>query len=198
LTATLDPDDYGAKTHSVTVLASKGGRPYSWSSAFTVQAAGGGGGIVLGPFNVAEFVAAAQGIAENTPSTPVTLVLQDTEMSILNAFWVEFYNAFAEGNADALGERYFVADLSLCSMTIISSDFMYLFDNNNFVGVILPATVTQIYPNAFRPPLTGLVRVTLNSAPTVDNISFPNGASFVSVYDGAGTYVLNGTTWSKE
>jgi hypothetical protein len=230
LIATLDPDDYAAKTHSVTVFASKGGRPYSWRDSFTVQAAGGGGPTPLG---LNEFIAAAQGITTNTPETPVTLALASTvDLANQSSDITALKNALTDA---AMSGKYIVLDLrDYTTMTTLPGHPFFTAFNGAFatpfvVGYILPDTLTTIEMYAFSPTddrKSGLRSITIPAA--VDSIgsdafsecknltritfagdgipslngdpAFPN--NFHTFYNAqsakVGTYVWNGTSWSKE
>jgi hypothetical protein len=219
---TLDADDYSAKTYRVSVIAGKGGRPYSWSDSFVVEAAGGGGPVLLG---LTEFIAAAQAVEANTPETAVTLALDPsvdvTDTSTLTSL------------ETVLNELtgYIVVDLSAYTFTTMtgtnqSPGFNSTFLSPEIVGIILPdsletlgnvmlydpmengglrsitipAGVTEIKSNALggNKNLTSIT--ILGAGVNLTNSSFsPYGTALKTAYDnnGAGTYVLNSTTWSK-
>jgi hypothetical protein len=94
---------------------------------------------------------------------------------------------------------------SLISVTIPNSDTSIeqsAFEGcSSLTSITIPASDTNINILAFV-GCTSLTSVTFGGASTTianDN-SFPSGASLRSVYpsQGAGTYTLNGTTWSKQ
>jgi hypothetical protein len=218
-TVTLDADDYDAKTHRVSVFVTKDGRPYSWSDTFTVEAAGGG----PTPLNLAEFIAAAQAVTPNTPDTPVTLAL-DPSVSITDTTAMGSLRTTLAG----LNGQYIVIDLSAYTFTLLQyeGNFNDVLTANAVVGVILPSTLVMIDTDAFTNIITGtagLRSITIPAGVTAINTAFymcsnltrvtfeGNSAvvdayaftyNFMAVYNAAspkaGTYVLTGTTWSKE
>jgi hypothetical protein len=227
LNVTLTPDDYDAKTHSVSVFAEKGGRPYSWRDTFTVEAAGGGGGT---PLSLEAFIAAAQAVAPNTPETPVTLALDSAVALTDSTAMTTLKTALA-----SLSSQYIVIDLSSHTFTTMAeadgnTPYSLCFTQPAVVSVTLPSTLTTIGAAAFLngedPSLAGLRSITIpagvisigdyafaecsnltrvtfggNLITNLGDTVFPPG--FAAIYNAAspktGTYVKTGqTTWSKQ
>jgi hypothetical protein len=223
---TLDPDDYDAKTHRVSVFATKGGRPYSWSDTFMVEAAGGGGPTLL---SLENFIAAAQNVTDNTPETAVTLALAPS-VDLTDGLTL---TSLDEGLDDLTD--YIVVDLSAyTSLTAIpdgswdSPGFNLAFAHPGCVSVILPPMITTIGSYAFTDTVDSgdgyiryitipagvtsiggqvfgsvITRVTFaGNLAAVGNSTFPAGEKFKTLYDAqspkAGTYVRTGAAWSKE
>jgi hypothetical protein len=146
LSVSLDPGDYAAKTHSVTVFANKDGRPYSWRDTFTVEAAGGGGGA----YNLAAFVAAVGSFSPNTADTPHSVAL-DATVDVTDPPTIEALRTALDGASG----RYFSLDLRNCaapSQTVLgvndtASDgqsFNYLTQAGNIVEITFPSALTSI------------------------------------------------------
>ncbi|MDR2305231.1 MAG: leucine-rich repeat domain-containing protein [Treponema sp.] len=146
-TVTLSPDDYEAKTHRVLVSTVKDGVPYSWRNTFTVEAAGGGGGISLSDFTaekIQELIPAA-----NTADTALTLVLDNT-FNLSDGTTLT-----AMRTAITAAARYIALDLSACtandntltgaqSNTATSPNFNYLSQCAYIIGLKFPSTVTSL------------------------------------------------------
>jgi hypothetical protein len=146
LTVSLDPANYSARTHSVTVFATKGVVPYSWRDTFTVEAAAGGGdsgGEPLGPLNLDDFIAATVSMGTNTPEAPVTLKL-DAAVDITTSA-TDLYNAL---KASEMTDKYIVVDLSEHEWTETTKKFNQAFSVASVVGVILPPGLTK-FSNGF-------------------------------------------------
>jgi hypothetical protein len=224
LSVSLDPANYSASTHTVSVFATKGGVPYSWRDTFIVEAAAGGGdsgGEPLGPFNLAEFIAATQNMETNTPDTPLTLIL-DASVNINNNC-EDIYEALKPA---VMENKYIVVDLRQNNQRSYSMEFAVAFTTTSVVGVIfpedvtninapfsgvggreapglrsvtIPATVTSIGQNAFY-YCSALVKVVFmgNNIATMESRRFED--SFISFYNNqsikAGIYTKSGDDWS--
>jgi hypothetical protein len=220
LSVNLDPDAYTARTHSVSVFATKDGRPYSWRDTFTVLAGGGGSGDPLDMF-----IAATQTMETNTPDTPLTLKL-DASVDI-EANTTTLYEALRKS---VMAGKYIVVDLSDYTWTETPNTFCLAFAVESVVGVIYPDGLTAIgtdfsfsYEGEYE-EYSGLRSVTIPATvssisggsffecPNLTRIIFEGNliaslgggrfeADFRTCYNNqgtkAGTYVKNDGTWSK-
>jgi hypothetical protein len=134
LSVSLDPEAYTARTHSVSVFATKDERPYSWRDTFTVLAGGGGSDDPLDMF-----IAATQTMETNTPEAPLTLKLDASVDIEANA--VTLYEALQESEMTG---KYIVVDLSEHTWTETPLNFATAFAVESVVGIIFPADLTTI------------------------------------------------------
>ena len=215
----LDPDDYAAKTHRVSVFATKAGRPYSWTAVFTVEAAGS---VTL--LDKAQFIAALQSMDTNTVDTPLTLAL-DPAVNLADA---DLNTALAPAN---MTNKYVIVDLSAYSFTTIigdfdATDFNEVFAEQSVVGIIFPDTLTTIGEYAVANMSGGnsglrsvtipasvtsigegafggcyfLTRVTFEGATAITMASDAFVGDLKTVYaaGGAGTYTKSDNNWTKQ
>jgi hypothetical protein len=164
---TLNPDEYGAGGHFLTVTASKGGKTYSEIVEFTVEADGGGGGLPVGPVSAAGLAAllASAEVPAGTPEAPTIVRLESFDVT--GSIWgATVYNALNGV------EKYITLDLSVCTTAGNSNKIagsvspsgnnFNIIKSDHVVGVILPNDLTEISTNAFR-GWTGLRYVTITS-----------------------------------
>jgi hypothetical protein len=171
---TLDPEDYAAGTHFLTVTAVKGAKTYSDIVEFTVIA---GGGITIGepvsPNNLAAYVAMIPD--STTADNPHTVKLTTFDVAS-NTWGTTIYNAL-NGNT-----KYITLDLSDCIATgnTISGLDIPRPDYNDFnvirssyiVEIIFPVSLTSIGDRACE-NWTGIRRITLG-----DNITTIGATAF--------------------
>jgi hypothetical protein len=149
LSVSLDPANYSASIHTVSVLATKGGRPYAWMDTFIVEAAGGGGGGTA--LSLAEFTYTK--IQElipvpNDAATAYTLVL-DSSFNLSDTSTLTTMK-----NAITSAGRYVALDLSDCTATsnTLSGNntnypaapyFNFLSKDTYIIGIKFPSTLTS-------------------------------------------------------
>jgi hypothetical protein len=222
----LDPDDYAVKAHRVAVLASKDGRPYSWQSAFTVQAGGGGT-----PLDLSGFLAELDGLVSNntgnTPETAVPLALDATVDLTDSTTTSAIFNKLK-----TLSDKYIVLDLSNQTFTSFNPDtytpsgLSGILTGNWIVDIKLPPMLEtigdELFVNSITAKADGLRSITIPASVTyigynafwycenlarvifegnvgsIGSHAFNPSSFSTMVYNGAGTYVKNGSTWSKE
>jgi hypothetical protein len=206
------------------MFAVKDGRPYSWRDTFTVEAAGSGGG--GGPLDLNAFIAATQAMETNTPDMPLTLKLDAAVditanrttlyealrksvmvdkyivVDLSDHTWTETPNSFCM--AFALGSVVgviFPADLTEIGSVFAQSYYNEDEEYSGLRSVTIPATVSSISAGAFV-ECPDLTRITFEGNLITTMYAYRFEDEFTTCYDSqsakAGTYVKNGSEWSKQ
>jgi hypothetical protein len=188
---------------------------FVWGMAVCALALAGCGGRVKA-VSVSELAAYLAKLPVNTDARPATVGIVNANIS---TEWRKINSVVAEGG------RYVILDLSSCFADKNAiGDGMNIIQNNKLIkGIILPATLTIIWPNAFY-DCNSLTSVTIPEGVTsigwdafskcssltsvtfqgggiekFDARAFPHDDVLWSAYQagGAGTYTLRGNSWTK-
>jgi hypothetical protein len=150
---TLDPDDYDVRTHSLTVIGTKGGKPYALNLAFTVTAGESGGEPrTVGPISTGALADTLATLPVGTPEAPTTVILNTFDVT--TGVWGGTIKNALNGV-----EKYIILDLSACTTTennnkisgdsTPSGNHFNIIRDTFVVGVILPNDLVEIGSNAF-------------------------------------------------
>jgi hypothetical protein len=166
---TLDQDDYDVRTHSLTVIGTKGGKPYALNLAFTVTAGESGGG--QGPVSaagLAAYLAAIPADKGNSADDPYTVALDATVDVASSTVWGGTIK-----DALANSTKYITLDLSRCYATentisgfqTPTTSHFNIVNKTHIIGIILPDTLTSIGQETLR-DWPSLKDVTIGSSVT--------------------------------